>query len=343
MLRSRTAPLAKRAMLHLGGYGAIRRLLPSRQVAILRYHAICGEEGYVYADPAICISPPAFERHVQYLAANYTVLPLPEIVDRLRTGRPLPRNCVAITFDDGYADNLEAARTLSRHGLSATFYLTAGCMAGGEPFWPAEVRALVRAAPSSHLRLVTNRETVEIPLRTEAERRAAVGTINRLFKAHAIPVRERLRHQLRAAAGTFEVPCHMLTWADVSEMHRLGMTIGAHTLTHPNLPNAGEADAWREIQGSRARLERELGAPVTMFSYPNGGSDGYMNTAVARLVQRAGFAAATTSRNGFAGPESDLFALERVQVAERLEDLVFALEVERFAFQPHARRFETAQ
>ena len=52
---------------------------------------------------------------------------------------------------------------------------------------------------------------------------------------------------------------------------------------------------------------------------------------------RRGFAAATTSRNAFAGRQSDLYALERVQVAERLEDLVFALEVERFAFRPAPR------
>jgi peptidoglycan/xylan/chitin deacetylase (PgdA/CDA1 family) len=118
------------------------------------------------------------------------------------------------------------------------------------------------------------------------------------------------------------------------------MTIGAHTVTHPNLPNAGLDDARREISGSRERLMRELDAPVTMFSYPNGGAERYMTPEIARLVRVAGFEAATTSRNGFASAGSDLFALERVQVAEPLADLVFALEVERFAFQPAARRFE---
>jgi hypothetical protein len=74
-----------------------------------------------------------------------------------------------------------------------------------------------------------------------------------------------------------------------------------------------------------------------MFSYPNGGAERYMTPEIARIVREVGFAAATTSWNGFAGPDSDLFALERVQVKERLEDLVFALEVERFAFRPAPR------
>jgi peptidoglycan/xylan/chitin deacetylase (PgdA/CDA1 family) len=336
-IRSRTAPLAKAALFHVGGYGVLRRLAPSRKVAILRYHAVCGPEGDVYAEPGICISPPAFERHVRYLAANYAVLALPDIVDRLRTNRPLPINCVAITFDDGYADNFAAAQVLSRYGLSATFYITAGCMAGGEPFWPAELRVLIRSVQDPVIRLRTPRTSYEIPINNDAERRRAITTISRLFKAHPISVRDRLRDQLRTVAGLTQVPCHMLRWEQIAQMHRLGMTIGAHTLTHPNLPSAGEADAWREIAGSRTRLEQELGTSITMFSYPNGGSERYMDTAVARLVQKAGFSAATTSRNAFADAESDLFALERVQVTERLEDLVFALEVERFALKPAAR------
>lgn len=333
-LRRRTAPLAKTAVLRIGGYAAVRRLLPSHRAGILRYHAICGPEGDAYADPAICISPAAFEQHVRYLAANYAVLPLHVIVTRLREGAPLPRNCVAITFDDGYADNLEAARTLNRHGLSGTFYITAGCMAGGDPFWPTEIRGLIRAVPGAAIRLATLRGAIEIPLRNDDERQSAIKTVSRLFKTNPISVRERLRDQLRAAAGSPHLGCHMLTWDEIAEMRRLGMTIGAHTLTHPNLPSAGLADAAVEIGGSKKRLEEALGAPVTMFSYPNGGAERYCTSEVQQLVRRAGYAAATTSRNGFAGPESDPYALERIQVHERLEDLVFALEVERFAFQP---------
>jgi peptidoglycan/xylan/chitin deacetylase (PgdA/CDA1 family) len=134
----------------------------------------------------------------------------------------------------------------------------------------------------------------------------------------------------------------MLTWDEVREMHALGMTIGSHTMTHPNLPSAGLTAARKELVCARERVEREIGAPVTMFSYPNGGAERYMTRDIARLVQEAGYEAATTSRNAFAGPTSDLFALERVYVSERLEDLVFAMEVERFAFQPKPRPGEVA-
>jgi peptidoglycan/xylan/chitin deacetylase (PgdA/CDA1 family) len=328
------APLAKTGLLRTGAYSLLRRLAPSRQIGILRYHAICGEPGHAYASPGICISPDAFEAHVRYLAASYAVLPLPEIVERLRQGRPLPANTLAITFDDGYADNLPAARVMHRHGVSATFYITAGCLHGEAPFWPSEVRYLVSAIPGRELALQLPGRTVTLPLTSGADREKAMRAMNRLCKSNPIPVRDELRDQLRAAAGRPALPRHMLTWSELAEMRDLGMTIGAHTYTHANLPSAGLTDATAEITGSRARLERELGSPVTMFSYPNGGAERYYTRELQQAVADAGFAAATTSHNAFATASSDLYALERVKVEERLEDLVFALEVERFAFRP---------
>jgi peptidoglycan/xylan/chitin deacetylase (PgdA/CDA1 family) len=131
----------------------------------------------------------------------------------------------------------------------------------------------------------------------------------------------------------------MLQWSQLAEMQRLGMTIGAHTVTHANLPSAGLDAATFEIIGSKERLERELGVPVSLFSYPNGGAERYYTPELQQVVAQH-FDAAATSRNAFAGPSSDLYALERIQVAKRVEDLVFALEVERFAFKPKRRPAE---
>jgi peptidoglycan/xylan/chitin deacetylase (PgdA/CDA1 family) len=286
------------------------------------------------------VSPAAFAAHVAYLTSHYSILPLPEACARLRDARALPANAVAITFDDGYADNLEAARVLHDHGVSATFYITAGCLSGESPFWPSELRALLCAAPGKEIRFTATGERIALPLGSETERRAAIRAASRLFKSNPIPVREALRAELRRQVQPPPSTSPMLTWDQLREMHRMGMTVGAHTVTHPNLPSAGPEDARREIVESRDRLQREIDAPVTMFSYPNGGAERYMTPEIAALVRDAGYEAATTSRNGFASRGSDLFALERVQVSERIEDLAFALEVERFAFKPRPRPLE---
>jgi peptidoglycan/xylan/chitin deacetylase (PgdA/CDA1 family) len=335
-VRTGAAPTAKTVLMKSGFYSALRQVSPSRKVAILRYHAVCDPHAG-YADPAICVPPAAFQRQVECLAADYTVLPLPEVVDAFGAGRSLPPNTVVITFDDGYADNLQAARMLHRHGLSATFYITADCLAGGSPFWPAELRALISAIRQPSVTLNVGERAISLALTTDMERGDAVRRITRLFKSHPIPVRERLRDQLRSLASGVPDARVMLTWEELAEMHRLGMTIGAHTLTHPNLPSAGLDAAALEIRGSKQRLEKELDTSVTMFSYPNGGAERYYTPELQKIVREAGFRAAATSRNGFASAKSDPFALERVQVAERLEDLLFTLEVERFVFAPRSK------
>lgn len=336
-VRAGLAPAAKSLLFSSGALGALRAVRPSDRLAILRYHAICGPEGYAYASPAICISPDAFDAHLAYLAASYNVVSLPDAVKSIRNRRPLPPNAVAITFDDGYADNLAAARALARYGLTATFYITAGCLADGQPFWPSELRYLVAGIPEVRTTLHVGDVRVELDLGSNEGRSDAIGRLTKTFKAHPVPVRERLRDELRSKSTRFAMPRVMLTWDEVREMHALGMTIGSHTMTHPNLPNAGLAAARDELFGSRTRLEEEIGAPVTMFSYPNGGAERYLTPLVQQVVKEVGYEAATTSRNAFAGPGSDLYALERIEVEESLQELVFALEVERFAFKPQER------
>jgi peptidoglycan/xylan/chitin deacetylase (PgdA/CDA1 family) len=333
-LRAGLAPFAKQTLLRMGGYDTIRRLLPSRRLAILRYHAICGTSGYRYADPGICITPEAFEQHVSYLTRRYAVLNLEGAVARLIGGKPLPRNAVAITFDDGYADNLAAARTLAKYGATATFYITAGCLAGGQPFWPAELRHLVNHIADRRVSLHADNLDLDIDLSSDLARAGAVRRLAKVFKSHPIPVREALREQLRACAHGVDLPRVMLTWDEVREMHALGMTIGSHTMTHPNLPSAGLAAARHELAASKARLEAEISAPVTMFSYPNGGAERYQTPELQQVLREVGYAAAVTSRNAFADQDSNVYALERIEVEESLADLVFALEVERFVLAP---------
>src|SRR5205823_2553066 len=146
-----------------------RAVRPDRQLPILRYHAVCGPEGDEYAEASICVTPEAFAQHVDYLTSRYTVVPLSESVQRMQAGKPLPRNAVALTFDDGYADNLAAARVLHDHGASATFYITAGCLSGEMPFWPSEIRLLVARIKASVIQLTPGGRSISIPSGSAAE------------------------------------------------------------------------------------------------------------------------------------------------------------------------------
>jgi Polysaccharide deacetylase len=99
----------------------------------------------------------------------------------------------------------------------------------------------------------------------------------------------------------------MLSWAEVRAMHRDGITIGAHTLTHPDLTTLAADRVETEVRESRTMIEDALGAPVASFAYPYGRYDQR-----SRDAARRHFACACSDRLGLVEADSDLYALERV-------------------------------
>lgn len=102
----------------------------------------------------------------------------------------------------------------------------------------------------------------------------------------------------------------LLSWVDLREMLSAGMQVGAHTRHHTALPGVPLEEADREIAGSRADLERELGRRIRAFAYPYGLLDATTPGAVAR----AGFEGACCSRSGFNDAVVSSYLLRRIEV-----------------------------
>jgi len=92
----------------------------SRRVAVLCYHSVHPTISFASATPAL------FEQHLAWLVEECEIVPFRHVLDaasRRSGGRP----AVALTFDDGYADNYEYVfPVLQRYGVPATFFLTVG-------------------------------------------------------------------------------------------------------------------------------------------------------------------------------------------------------------------------
>ena len=90
------------------------------RVVVLCYHSVHPDLTYR------SVTPPEFEAHLRFLVEHYDVVPFASVLDQARAGRR-ERPAVAITFDDGYRDNHDhALPALTRHGVPATFFVTAG-------------------------------------------------------------------------------------------------------------------------------------------------------------------------------------------------------------------------
>jgi peptidoglycan/xylan/chitin deacetylase (PgdA/CDA1 family) len=116
------------------GTGLHRRLLKDRAI-IVCFHRI---DDRLDGNP-ISITSQAFRRFCEFFARYFDVVPVSELVDRLKSGGDLS-GLLAITFDDGYQDNfLTAAPELKRHKLPACFFVTTNYIEShAVPWWDAE-------------------------------------------------------------------------------------------------------------------------------------------------------------------------------------------------------------
>jgi peptidoglycan/xylan/chitin deacetylase (PgdA/CDA1 family) len=121
----------------------------------------------------------------------------------------------------------------------------------------------------------------------------------------------------------------MLSWSEIREMHALGMEIGAHTLTHPDLTRLPRARVEVELRDSKDRIEDALSAPVECFAYPYGRFD-----APSHELARQYFSCACSDRLGCVRADSDPHALARVETyylrSDWLFDLVSTPRLERY-------------
>src|SRR5262249_42894207 len=59
-----------------------------------------------------------------------------------------------------------------------------------------------------------------------------------------------------------------LTWRDVCELSKEGITFGSHTVTHPDLRSLAPETIDYELTYSKEIIEEKLGSEVNSFSYP---------------------------------------------------------------------------
>jgi peptidoglycan/xylan/chitin deacetylase (PgdA/CDA1 family) len=292
---------------------AARRAPGSRPGAILLYHRVA----HVDVDPwDLAVTPDRFEGQVEMLAAEFNVLPLSELAERARK-RDLPEAAVAVTFDDGYLDNLDvAAPILERLGVPATVFVATAFADAERPYWWDELDALIRVpSPPDQLEVPVADVVRRWPTRTEEERQTALVELQNLLRgAEPLDVRSVIDvvREWAGDRGRDRAPRPM-TSDDLRSLTSSGlMEAGAHTRLHRSLGQIGTAQREDEVAGSRDDLAAWLGERPRTFSYPYGDHGG----GARRTVRAAGFDLAVSTVFGPVTWLTDRFELPRVWVRD---------------------------
>jgi peptidoglycan/xylan/chitin deacetylase (PgdA/CDA1 family) len=281
----------------IGGWPASRP-----KGAILAYHRI---NRAAYDPWRLSVTPEHFEQHLAELSRR-KVVPL--------TSLPRTPGGIAITFDDGYADNLETALPLlKKYRLPATVFVATDAVRGREFWWDRVEHALLAS------RQVSRRWLGDAPLLRRG-RTIALGVRLRALGPHEL---DKYLSELPHVRPASEPACERHRLMGEDGLRELAASplieIGAHTRSHPRLPRLTEQEQLDEVGGSRDLLERLTSRRVRAFAYPFGAHD---ETSV-RVVARAGFELACIVGGGLVRSNTDLYRLPRLMVRD-LPGAVFA-------------------
>lgn len=306
---------------------------------ILVYHRVVASSNP--GRSPMSVTPAALASHIAWLHQHANPMSVSRLVHTLRNGQ-VPQRAVAVTFDDGYANNLHQAKPIfERHDVPATVLVTTGALGQDQEFWWDEVKRLLLQPGTLPERLslsIKGREydwnlAYSPPDRSDrfrghwlfgkkaphqpASREEVFRCIHKLLKGSPEEERQKVLEALSKWAGARANPrpTHRPMTAD--EVARLAegglIDIGAHTVTHPVLSALPIASQREEISASKRRLEGILGRPVTTIAFPYGSRRDYTGETVA-FVQEAGFECASSNFRDVIFFVVDCYQLPRISV-----------------------------
>ncbi len=288
-----TATIAPRRRAPASLHERLRRLVAPPTI-VLAYHRVVPE---VARDiNRLQVSTAHFAAQIEWLRANAHPLTSEQFVRALPTrGRPTlaldARPRVLITFDDGYADNVEhALPILAQHDVDATIFVTTAYAESGEPYWWDALEQAVGLT------------TTDSAAQRYAELHAELKTIDDGSR--------RARLAELGARGPATPSCRPATWAELRRWIDAGLAVGAHTRTHPQLLTCDDATLIREIEGARDDIRARLGIAPRTIAYPFGTRDDFDPRAEG-VAAAAGFACAFANWPGNVRWARNPYALPR--------------------------------
>jgi peptidoglycan/xylan/chitin deacetylase (PgdA/CDA1 family) len=294
----------------LGGFGSIfcmHRVLPHKDRSVAPHLSVTSS----FLEEVIC----------HFLRNNVRFSSIHQVQELLTGHIEKVHPFVALTFDDGYRDNLtNALPILRKYKVPATIYVPSGAPDRFlNPWWLRLERALL-----NHDELVLEIPGLprHIPARTMAEKRNAYAILT-AYVHQNISVNQHIAMELLPQAQISDEALdadYFLSWAELLELVSEPLiTIGGHTITHAVLSELAEQKALDEMSRGRDRLVAALDTTVEHFAYPYGA----ISHRDAVLAKKAGFKTAVTLRGGNIFPEhrGQLLCLPRFVLGGMREDM----------------------
>lgn len=209
-------------------------------------------------------------------ASGAEIVPLRLIVEAHTKAQPGNPNWVALTIDDGFADQYQMCReVLVPRGCPATCFPVTDFLDG--KLWPWDDRLgwAFEHSPLQRVELNWGRGVQQLDLNSPSARltslRIARSACKQLPGYQLFDTVEALAAQLRVQIPAEAPPQHSaMTWTQARELESSGIEFGIHTSTHRIVSRLDELSLQQELQTSWQRVQSELASPLPVVSWPTG-------------------------------------------------------------------------
>jgi len=292
---------------------------------VLTYHRVANLHDSPNLHPQIISATPAnFTKQMRFLTKRYRIVSMPEVLEAIAKKERLPQRAVLITFDDAYYDFGEVAWPILKSlNLPATLFVpTAYPDQPARAFWWDRLyraamntaRIELRSTPVGILPLA------DIKMRQQSLKRLQ-NYIKKIPHGEAMALIDEICDKLDSTALAQK---SVLSWNELRQLAKEGVTLCAHTQTHPIMTQLSTEEVRQEVVRSQNDLQREIGAALPIFCYPGGSHD----DTVVKILKEEGFAAAFTTLKG----QNDLcttdpLRLRRTNMTRRTSLPIFRLRL----------------
>jgi len=338
---------------------------PTSVVSVITYHGIL-PDSYKRDDAFLdntLVSTESFRAQLRLLKEYYNVISPDQFLQWLRCRKDLPERSVLLTCDDGLLNQVTSMLPiLLEEQLKCIFFVTGGSLSQSPAMlWYTELYLMLMAAAEQAGPLTLQGIVVpRLPADTSLRRSAWLDLLKTLSRIDA-PDRRLFIDEAAARLATppsWKMRClvdpdrrgrfQLLRLPELKRLLDSGMTIGAHTLSHPALVEQSTELARTEIAECRQALEGALGCPVWAMAYPFG-DPASVSEREYRLAEEAGYECAFVNVGGGLKARSSPFAFSRIHVTAEMSLEVYEAHISGFhddlrrRFKPGPRRTDSRQ
>lgn len=324
-------------LLHWVGLLWLWRFLHRNEIIILKLHGVMDDGEATEWTPLRPQLPKIqLEKVISQLSKYYQFVSFQDAVDMIRGRKEVKPYSIAITFDDGYRNNITHAQPiLLRHGIKAAFYLTTGHVNRRAPLWFDRLDYALQHCNTGGMVFKVGANKINIDSSSKAALSESYKKLRDLAKCMYDDL-EMLKDldniassleskSIRKLDDIFENDhwSALLTWEEIERASRKGVCLGSHTVDHIRLEFVDREAAKRQLITSKEMIEAVTGKPCDHFCYPNGS----FNDAIAEMVMDCGYLSAVTTVEGTNKVGDNPFTLRRISFPASQNEIINLAQV----------------